>query len=159
MKAKKRVVDNSKAPSAGERKSFRKRVLLSNDNALEVPGLQELSAEAMSDATLSGQVLALPSGLVDQLRSTEAFKPTQSWKMFRRPSMLVRRESIQVSKAMLDSAQKRETLRLVITGERLAGKSTLLLQAMANAYLNKWVVFNIPEGKLHDGRVVVVQQC
>jgi small subunit ribosomal protein S29 len=38
------------------------------------------------------------------------------------------------------------TLKQVITGERSTGKSLLLLQAMSMAYLNNWIVLNVPEG-------------
>lgn len=144
---KKKNIDRGKPPAPGERKAFRKRILLSNNNALSVPGLGELSADAMLDPTKTGRVLAIPNELVDQLRAVEAFKPSQCWGLFRQPSILVRAETTDLAKRMQDSARKQETLRLVITGEKLAGKSTLLLQSMAYGYLNGWIVFNIPEGE------------
>ena len=143
----KRVIERGKPPLPGERKAFRKRILLSNNNALPVSGLGKLDAQSMLDKSNTGRVLTLPDELVDQLRAAEAFKPTQSWGMFRAPSLLVRTETTDLVKRMHDSAKKQDTLRVVLTGDRLAGKSTLLLQAMSYAYLDGWVVFNIPEGK------------
>lgn len=143
--------DRSKTPLPGERKAFRKRIMLSNNNALPVPGLEEMSAASMLDAANASRVLTMKDELVDQLRAAEAFKPTQSWGFFRHPSMLVRAETIDLANRMQDYAKKQETLRLVITGERLAGKSMLLLQSIAHAYLNGWIVVNIPEGELLIG--------
>ncbi len=68
-----------KAPAPGERKAFRKRIQLSNNNALPVPGLLALSKENMADPESSGQIFSVPDVVVDQLRSVEAFKPTQTW--------------------------------------------------------------------------------
>lgn len=140
-------VDRGKAPAPGERKAFRKRVLLSNDNALPVPGLEQLSAEAVLDGNKVGSMVALPNELVDQLRAVEAFKPTQTWGMFRQPSVLLRKESVELARKMVDAAGKGDTLKLVISGDRLVGKSMLLLQAISTAFLNNWVVFHVPEGQ------------
>lgn len=143
---KKRQPDRSKPPATGERKAFRKRIQLSNDNALEVPGLTELTAENIVDSGSIGQVVSLPTALVDQLRASEAFKPTQNWNLFRSPHTLVRQETVDLAKQLTDTIGKKETLRLVITGDRASGKSILGLQALATGFLNKWVVINIPEG-------------
>jgi small subunit ribosomal protein S29 len=140
-------LERGKAPAPGERKAFRKRVLLSNDNALPVTGLEELSAQGLLDASNVGRMVALPNELVDQLRAVEAFKPTQSWGMFRQPSVLLRKESVELAKKMTETAGRGETLKLVISGDKLVGKSMLLLQAISNAYLNNWIVFHVPEGK------------
>lgn len=144
---KKKDHDRGKAPLPGERKAFRKRIQLSNNNALEVPGLPELTPEAMADPASVGQVLAIPTAVVDQLRQSEAFKPTQCWGMFRQPALLLRGEAVQLMQRLGAAAEKKEVLRMVITGERRSGKSTMLLSAMAHAYLNNWVVINIPEGQ------------
>ncbi|KAL1856252.1 hypothetical protein VTK73DRAFT_8416 [Phialemonium thermophilum] len=101
----------------------------------------------MIDPAKAGTVQTLPDALVDQLRASEAFKITQCWGMFRRPSVLIRSETAELSKQMEEYAANNDTLRLVITGEKLTGKSLLLLQAMAYAYLNRWVVINIPEAQ------------
>lgn len=149
-KKKKRQADKSKPPASGERKAFRKRIQLSNDNALEVPGLSKLTAENIVDSSSIGQVIGLPPALVDQLRASEAFKPTQTWGLFRSPHTLVRQETVDLAKQLTDAVGKKETLRLVITGDRASGKSILGLQALATGFLNDWVVINIPEGMQGD---------
>lgn len=147
---KRKDTDRRGTPLPGERKAFRKRIMLSNNNALPVPGLEELAAASMSDPANAGRVLAISDELVDQLRAAEAFKPTQAWGLFRHPSILVRAETTDLVNRMEDHAQKKETLRLVITGDRLSGKSMLLLQSIAHAYLNDWFVVNIPEGEFSE---------
>ncbi|TID04744.1 hypothetical protein CH35J_002950 [Colletotrichum higginsianum] len=87
---KKRDTARVKKPAPGERKAFRKRITLSNNNALAVEGLQDVGRETLAVAENKGSVVALPDQLVDQLRTLEAFKTTQNWGLFRRPHMLVR---------------------------------------------------------------------
>jgi small subunit ribosomal protein S29 len=36
----------------------------------------------------------------------------------------------------------------ILTGEKGSGKSLLLLQTLALAFVNDWVVINIPEGEM-----------
>lgn len=146
-KRKKKPLDRGKSPLPGERKAYRKRIVLRNDNALPVPGLQVMTPRAMVLESSAGTVMEIPPATVDQLRAVEAFKPTQTWGIFRQPATLIRAESVQLMRKMQDAAKRQETLRLVITGDRIAGKSTVLLQALAHAYLNDWVVFHIPEGQ------------
>ena len=134
-------------PAPGERKAYRKRILLSNDNAVPVAGLPELNAHSLLEPANAGKVLAIPNDLVDQLRAIEAFKTTQTWGMFRRPSMLLRAETLELARRMQDAVRKKETLRLVIKGDRVSGKSMLLLQAMSHAYMQNWIVFSVPEGE------------
>lgn len=143
---KNRQIDRSRPPAPGERKAYRKRVTLSNNNALPVEGLEEMSAQTMVDPAKVGRMLALPNELVDQLRAVEAFKATQTWNMFRQPSMLQRKEAKDLVEKMQAAVGKGETLKLVISGDRLVGKSMLLLQAISYAYLNNWIVFHVPEG-------------
>lgn len=143
-KAKK--MDRGKPILPGERKAFRKRVVLSNNNALRVPGLEELHAKTMRDPSMVGRMLALPNEVIDQLRAVEAFKHTQTWHMFRHPSVLLRKETVEVAEKMEAAATRKETLRMVISGDRSVGKSLLLLQAISYAYLKDWVVFHVPEG-------------
>jgi len=145
---KKAPVAKGRPPAVGERKAIRKRIVLSNTNALEVPDMQELGAETMFDMRLRGQVVGIPGHVVDQLRAVEAFKVTQGWSMFRRPGVLMRRESVEMGKLMerLSSEYLGSTERRVLTGERGNGKSMLLLQAMAMAFVKGWVVISIPEG-------------
>ena len=144
----------------GERKAWRKRVVLSNGNALAVEGLRDLEKdtllldrrangeEAEAEAAVVGTVRGLPDVVVDQLRAIEAFKSSQNWGLFRRPATLVRRETVELV-AEMDRvvAAEKGVYRVVIDGERIAGKSTLLLQAMAHGFLNGWTVVHIPEGK------------
>lgn len=145
-----RNIDKSKPPQPGERKAFRKRIQLSNDNALEVPGLGVFSPDLAVDPESIGKVVGIPTDpaeLIDQLRACEAFKSSQNWSLFRSPHMLVRKETVDLATQMRDAIEKKETLRLVVTGNRGSGKSILGLQALTAGFLNKWVVVNIPEGR------------
>ncbi len=147
---KKAPVAKGRPPAVGERKAIRKRIVLSNTNALEVPDMQELSAATMLDMRLRGQVVAIPGAVVDQLRAVEAFKVTQGWSMFRRPGVLMRRESVEMGKLIerFSSEDRGSAGRRVMTGERGNGKSMLLLQAMAMAFVKGWIVISIPEGTI-----------
>ncbi|KAM3077571.1 hypothetical protein ACMFMG_006907 [Clarireedia jacksonii] len=136
-----------KPPAPGERKAFRKRIILSNSNALEVEGLKDIDEKVLVDEEMVGKVVGLPNEVVDQLRASEAFKITQGWGLFRRPAVLLRKESMACSK-MLDEAQKeKSTKRLVVDGDRVTGKSMMLLHAMTTAFVNGWVVLTIPEAQ------------
>jgi small subunit ribosomal protein S29 len=143
---KKKRPDPGKPVGPGERKAFRKRIILRNDNALEVPGLAQLNAETLVDPATTGSIVGIPEHLIDQLRTVEAFKPTQNWSLFRDPHILVRNETVDFLKPLVQKVQNKETVRAVITGERGSGKSILGLQALSTGFLNKWVVINIPEG-------------
>ncbi len=68
--------------------------------------------------------------------------------MFRRPAAVVRKETMELAMSIdeVENADRKETVRRVIVGERGCGKSTLLLQAMSMAFLKGWVVVNIPDG-------------
>ncbi|KAL9103878.1 MAG: hypothetical protein Q9163_001115 [Psora crenata] len=137
--------DRSRRPAIGERKALRKRVVLSNTNALEVNGLQDISAEKMMDERSRGQVLGIPGEVVDQLRAVDAFKPAQGWGLYRRPAMLVRRETGEYARLM--EGLGKGVVKRVLVGERGSGKTVMLLQAMAMAFLKGWVVINIPEAQ------------
>lgn len=150
-KNKKKLAPRSaKPPLPGERKAIRKRIQLSNNNALAVPGLAELVPGYMLDPKNIGTMVAIPGAMQDNLRTLEAFKPTQFWPMFRQPAVLVRSETVQLMNMMQAAAGKKEALRMVISGERVTGKSLLLLQSMAHAFANDWIVINIPEGQLPE---------
>ncbi|ORY11228.1 mitochondrial ribosomal death-associated protein 3-domain-containing protein [Clohesyomyces aquaticus] len=147
-----RAQDTSKRPAPGERKAQRKRIVLSNNNALEVPTLQDLSKETVLKQENEGQVKGLPEAVVDALRAVEAFKPTQGWRLFRRPAILMRRQTMQLVELVkqVEDAGKgaaKQTLRRVLVGERLCGKSTLLLQALTVGFLRDWVVINLPDAQ------------
>ena len=133
----------------GERKALRKRVVLSNVNALEVRDMQDLTAENMIDMRLRGQVIGIPGPVVDQLRALEAFKVSQGWGLFRRPGMLVRRETVEYGRMIEDLSGESagKVVRRVLVGERGSGKSMMVLQAMAMALLKGWIVINIPDGE------------
>lgn len=137
-----------KKPNPGERRAFRKRIQLSNNGALAVPGLEALDAATMAAAENAGKVFALPDRVVDQLRSLEAFKTTQNWNLFRSPHVLVRKETVDLISRMQESVTKKESAKVVLTGGRISGKSLTVLQAMSHALLNEWVVISIPEGKI-----------
>jgi len=150
IKKKKKDVESKGRPVApGERKAFRKRIVLSNTNALDVQGMRDLSTETMVDKNARGRVIGIPGPVVDQLRAIEAFKVSQGWGYYRRPGMLVRQETIEYGELfqkMSEEHEKDTIVRRVLVGERASGKSTLLLQAMSMAFVKQWVVINIPEG-------------
>ncbi|KAF4581001.1 ribosomal protein DAP3 [Ophiocordyceps camponoti-floridani] len=146
---KKRIGDDKssvKKPAPGERKAFRLRIQTSNNNAILVQGLDELSKDSLADDASAGRMFSIPDSVVDQLRLLRAFKTTQSWGMFRKPHVLVRSTTVDLAKRMDAACQKGEKpLRCVITGPRWAGKSLLLMQAMMHALLRGWIVVHIPE--------------
>ncbi|KAI9814793.1 MAG: 37S ribosomal protein S23 mitochondrial [Pycnora praestabilis] len=146
---KKVVVKSGRPPAPGERKALRKRIVLSNTNALEVKGMEDLDKETMVDHNSRCQTLGLPGPVVDQLRAVEAFKTTQGWGMFRRPGMLMRNESIEIGKILqsIDTEDKGRTVRKVFTGNMGNGKSMMMLQSMAMAFVRGWIVISIPEGQ------------
>lgn len=137
----------ARTPGPGERKAFRKRIQLSNNNAIAVSGLNDLTAESMASDEARGTMMGIPDAVVDQLRTVEAFRPGQSWNLFRRPHLLLRSEAVEVAKLMDKAKRERKTLKMVLSGGKVTGKSTMLLSAMAHGFLNKWIVINIPEGK------------
>lgn len=150
---KKGPVERARPPPIGERKALRKRIILSNPNALEVEGMQDLSAENMVDARLRGSVVGLPMPMLEQLRAVQAFKPKQGWSIFRRPGTVLRRESLEMGRlfdrvSAEDGGDKGVVVKKVVTGVRGAGKSVHLLQAMAMGFLKNWVVFTVPESEL-----------
>jgi small subunit ribosomal protein S29 len=149
---KKKPVDRPRPPPVGERKALRKRIVLSNPNALEVQGMQDLTEETMVDSRLRGTVLGLPLPLIDPLRAVQAFKPRQGWSIFRRPATVVRRETVELGRQfdMIsgDGEDKGKVVKKIVTGVRGTGKSVHLLQAMAMAFTKKWVVFTVPERML-----------
>jgi small subunit ribosomal protein S29 len=138
--------DKGRPPAPGERRAMRKRIILSNTNALEVEGMADLTAVNSIDDALQGQVIGIPAIIVDSLRAIEAFKVCQPWGLFRRPAMLMRRESIEMARLLKRIEDENKIVRRVLVGDKGSGKSLLQLQAMALAFLNKWVVINIPEG-------------
>ncbi|KAJ6784852.1 hypothetical protein PWT90_08705 [Aphanocladium album] len=142
---KKTGLENIKKPAPGERKAFRKRVVLSSNSALAVQGLQTLEAGVLADPQSAATVVELPDAVVDQLRALGAFRPTQSWGLFRKPHVLVRKETVDMVARMDKAVAAKEVAKIVLTGSRKSGKSTALIQAMSHALKNDWVVINIPE--------------
>jgi small subunit ribosomal protein S29 len=144
--------DSGKRPAQGERKALRKRIVLSNNNALEVSSLKDLDKNNVFNEKNQGQVMGLHVDTVDALRAVDAFKPSQGWSLFRRPAVLMRKEAIQLAKLFKeveDSAQgqQKKTIRRILSGDRMSGKTTLLLQGLAMGLLREWFVINLPEGK------------
>lgn len=134
-------------PNPGERKAFRKRIQLSNNSALPVEGLDALDGKTMAQDSSTGKVFEIPDSVVDHLRSLEAFKTTQSWNLFRKPHMLLRKETVDLMKKLEASVETKEALKCILTGSKLSGKSMAMIQAMSYALLNNWVVLHIPEGQ------------
>lgn len=137
-----------KPPPPGERKAIRKRVVLSNTNAFEVDSLTDIDVKNFANEDQAGQMIGLPNDLIDNLRAIDAFKPSQGWGFFRRPASLVRKETLEVAKFISSHTSGAEVFRRVVAGERGSGKSVLLLQAQAMAFLKQWVVIHLPEGRL-----------
>lgn len=151
-----------KPPAQAERKAFRKKIVLSNTNALEVQGLQDLNLENSSTeklAQLEGQVLALTDAQVSALRTLDVFKPTQAWNLFRKPATVIRKETVEIAKA-LESAQggenanAKQVVKRILFGEKGSGKTVLQLQAMALALNKGWVVLHFPNGMFASSRSI-----
>ncbi|KAK5674250.1 hypothetical protein LTS10_012988 [Elasticomyces elasticus] len=149
--AKNKRVVTARPPAAGERKALRKKVVLSNTNALEVPGLAELSTETVRDGAklrgLEGKVVGFGTETVDALRCLEGFKPGQGWHLFRRPAALLRKDGVELGEAIQRAREEKSVERRVVFGDKGSGKSVLLLQSMAMAYLQGWVVIHFPEAR------------
>jgi small subunit ribosomal protein S29 len=140
--SKKGFVKDSKPPAPGERKAFRKRLVLSNTNTVNAASLPNLSRHVQ---TQSGEVVAIPGPVVDSLRACGAFKVNQGWSNYRQPSFLVRDETIEIA-AIMDQAGSSSNRR-ILYGGRKTGKSVMLLQAMTMAFQRDWIVISIPECK------------
>lgn len=145
FKNKKQIVQH-KAPLQGERKAMRKRIVLSNNNAIRVDHMPRMDETNLASSESAGQIFKIPEVPIDQLRKVEAFKSSQTWHLFHGPHMLVRPETVRVCSRMLKAAEEGSTARMVIAGDRGAGKSMVLLQAMVNAFMNNWIVIHVPEG-------------
>lgn len=136
-----------KLPAIGERRQQRNRIVLSNANALEVNGLEDLNLRNFSDEKSIGRVLAFDGQTIDKLREIRGFKKSQSWGVFRRPASLMRKEIVEIGQWMASGTK--DARRVVVTGEKSSGKSVFLSQAMAMALMKGWVVINIPEAQEH----------
>lgn len=143
---KKAFVKTGRPPNPGERKAARKRIVLSNTNAIEVASMVDMTPELLLDTEQIGNVMGIPGAVVDKLRAIEAFKKTQGWALFRRPGMLIRKESVQIAKLMKHAQTSKKTNVMIFDGDRGTGKSMMILQALATGILNDWIVVNIPEG-------------
>lgn len=115
--------------------------------------MQDLSTETMVDARLRGSVLGLPMSMLDQLRAVQAFKPKQGWSIFRRPGTVLRRDTLEMGRLFQsisgegEASEKGKVVKKILTGLKGSGKTVHLLQAMAMAFLKKWVVISVPDGK------------
>ncbi len=133
-------------PNPGERKAFRKRIQLSNNSALEVKGLSTLEPDTMIKDESASQIFALPADIQDRLRTLEAFKHTQTWNLFRKPHLLLRKDIVNLMQKLDASTKDKKGVQMVLTGDKLSGKSIALLQAMTYGLMNDWVVINLPDG-------------
>ncbi|KAI9644011.1 hypothetical protein NHQ30_007363 [Ciborinia camelliae] len=145
IKKKPPPVRTGKPLAEGERKAMRKRIVLSNTNALEVEGMKDLGLDNVGSDALVGTVVGLSGSTVDSLRASEAFKITQGWSLFRKPAVLIREESVGCVELLEEAEANKKALRLVIDGGRVSGKSLMLLHAMASAFVKGWIVLNIAD--------------
>ena len=109
-----------------------------------------MSKEAFVDPESQGKVMGIPGPLVDSLRTVSAFKPGQGWYLYRQPASLIRQEAVEFAQMMAaieEGTASELSVSRVIHGGRKTGKSVLLLQAMASAFLRNWVVINFSERK------------
>ncbi|OAP56003.1 hypothetical protein AYL99_10155 [Fonsecaea erecta] len=147
---KKKSRDRPKLPPVGERRAQRRRIVLSNTNALPVSDMETWSKENMVDEKSLGQMMALDGALLDQLRDSGAFKTTQNWSLFRRPATLIREETLRIAKdmeAIKQEGGEKKVVKHLVIGEKASGKSVLMLQTMSMAYMNHWIVLNVPEAQ------------
>nr|POE51729.1 37s ribosomal protein s23, mitochondrial [Quercus suber] len=148
IKKKKKPLATARPPAVGERKALRKRIVLSNTNALEVPGMQNFTPEIIRGiGEHEGRMVGLSDAAVDMLRAVEAFKPTQGWNLFRRPATLIRKETTDLAQAMLTAQAEKSHVGKVVIGERGCGKSVLVLQGLAMAHTRGWVVVHLPDAR------------
>ena len=110
--------------------------------------MQDFGVESIGYGELKGKVLGIPNDVVDQLRAFDTFKPTQGWGLFRRPGMLIRKETVEYGKLLEELQSEGKSLRRVLVGDRGSGKSLMALQAMTIGFLKGWTVIHIPEGKI-----------
>lgn len=138
-----------KPPMPGERKAMRKRIVLSNTNAIPVE-MKDFGREMTEGREMEewvGKVVGIGGETVDGLRAAEGFQAAQGWGFFRRPGMLVRKESVEVVGRLVGCEGRKGGLRLLVDGAKETGKSMLLLQAMATAFVRGWIVLHVPDGK------------
>ena len=144
---KKKKVEPKQRRAIGELRQQRSRIVVSNTNAPAVQGLGALTLRNGSDDGMLGHVLSFDDTTIDRLRASRGFKRTQSWRLFRTPATLWRKETIEIGKMILEDRDEAQTNRIVVTGERISGKSVLLAQAMAMASMRGWIVITVPEGE------------
>ncbi|KAI1614486.1 mitochondrial ribosomal death-associated protein 3-domain-containing protein [Exophiala viscosa] len=146
---KKKSRERPKLPPVGERRAQRRRIVLSNTNALEVDGMENWSKENLINPELTGKMMGLNGDLLDQLRDAKAFQRTQNWSLFRRPATLIRNETNAVGQDIeqVNRAQDGKTVKHLVVGEKASGKSILALQTMCMAYMKDWVVLNVPDAQ------------
>ncbi|KAG0633227.1 mitochondrial ribosomal death-associated protein 3-domain-containing protein [Tuber brumale] len=151
------IVVQKPAYDVGQRKELRKRIVLSNTNAIPVV-LPTMTSDLIGNEEAAGAMFALPGGegdtIVDRLRVLGAFQTKQHWPFFHHPCTLFRRETVEVGK-LLERVMKREAAgedgkaneRAILHGYYGCGRSILLLQAMTWALQKGWVVIAIPNAQ------------
>ncbi|KAL9113731.1 MAG: hypothetical protein Q9227_002176 [Pyrenula ochraceoflavens] len=148
IKKKARVIPD--LPRPGQRREERRRIVLSNTNAIADPHVARLSGAKLTNDDAVGKVLGFDDPTIDRLRAVEAFKRTQDWGYFQKPATLIRQETVELSSLIREISLVGEAKihRRIYTGARGAGKSVMLVQAQALAFMNNWIVISIPEGDL-----------
>lgn len=134
----------------GERKALRKRIVLSNTNAFDVAGIEDLNDYNYALERSVGTIVGLPGPVLDSLRAIEAFKPSQGWNFFRKPTTLYIEETADIGRHIKSLSGKGQptTMTRIVTGEKGTGKSVLTVQAQTMAFMKGWVVIHLPDGML-----------
>lgn len=119
---KKKAIVRHRSPAVGERRAIRKRIILSNNNALRVADQPRMDGDNLAAQESAGRVFKVPEDAIDQLRKVEAFKSSQTWNLFHSPHMLVRPETVEVCARMTEAAGKGETARIIVGGREGRGQ-------------------------------------
>lgn len=101
LRINKTVRTRQKLPQ-GERRKLRTTIVLSNTNAPALDLLQ-LTRDTLDHDNIHANILAIPSDVIDRLRTLEAFKRGQSWSWFHSPSTIIRRESLWLGRRLKEA--------------------------------------------------------
>ena len=150
-------VSNAKPPAPGERKAVRKRIVLSNTNALEVPGLQDLTADKLERHDGKTVVLDGYRGTGAGGRQSHSGRSESAGGVQAYSRMELVSETCELGERRDgEDGDRPSRMPLVKAGRRsersysvrqVAVRACSLLQAQAMAYLKGWVVVHFPEAQ------------